>query len=378
MIELFNSPEACCGCAACADICPKGAITIQRKNGFDYPVIDQNLCVQCGMCKKVCAFQKEKITESNCIKAYACKNSESVRMHSSSGGIFTAASDCVLNKGGVVYGACFDEAMVLRHTRATDAIGRDAMCGSKYIQSRTVGIFRRVKQDLDDNEYVLFSGTPCQVASLKSYLGKEYDNLICVDIICHGVPSPEVWGRFAAFIQSKYNGRMVDYSFRNKEVAWRRYSPVVTFEDGTVIGENDYTGSFIELFRYDVCLRPSCTACRYTSLHREGDLTIGDFWGIENVFPQMDDNKGVSSVMVNTQKGAAFLGEIQSKLELNACTQEQIAAKQPNMFRPSQYSNKAESFRNDYKSIPFPDVLKKYTRVGMKRRIIDAVKRIRG
>lgn len=376
MIELFSIPHACCGCGACADICPKEAITIQRKDGFDYPVVNQNLCVGCGRCKSVCTFQKEKVYESNCIAAYACKSRDSVRMCSSSGGVFTAVSDFVLNMGGVVYGASFDEAMVLKHTRTTDTAGRDSMRGSKYIQSSTVGVFRSVMQDLRDDKYVLFTGTPCQVAALKSFLGREYDHLVCVDIICHGVPSPEVWERFVQYIEKKYSGQLTDYAFRNKTVAWRRYSPTATFADGRMVGENDHTGSFIELFRYDVCLRPSCTSCRYASVHREGDLTIGDFWGIENVFPQLDDNKGVSALMVNTEKGVAFLRQLQADLELIPCTQEQIATKQPNMFHPSRYSNKAAHFQRDYRKIPFPAVLRKYTRVGFKRRIIDEIKRI--
>lgn len=378
MIELYPILDACCGCGACADICPKVAITMQRKDGFDYPVVDYNLCVECGLCKRVCAFQKAKISESNCIEAYACKNSDSVRMRSSSGGIFTAASDCVLNMGGVIYGACFDEAMVLRHARATDTAGRNSMRGSKYIQSSTAGIFRQVKQDLENGSHVLFTGTPCQVTALKSFLGREYEHLVCVDIICHGVPSPEVWEQFVQYIENKYSGKLTDYAFRNKAVSWRRYSPTATFADGSVVGENDHTGSFIELFRYDVCLRPSCTSCRYTSLHREGDLTIGDFWGIENVFPQLDDGKGVSSVMVNTEKGVTFLRQLQADLDLTPCTQDQIALKQPNMFQPSRYSNKAEPFQRDYRSTPFPAVLRKYTRVGLKRRIIDVIKRLRG
>jgi len=297
-------------------------------------------------------------------------------MHSSSGGIFTAMSDYVLEQGGAVYGACFDSEMVLRHMRATTASQRDAMRGSKYIQSSTVGIFLRVKQDLKEGIPVMFTGTPCQVAALKAFVGKDWDNLICVDIICHGVPSPEIWHKFVSYIEEKYNGKLVNYSFRNKAVSWKRYSPIAFFSDGRIIGENNYTQSFIELFRYDVCLRPSCTSCRYASLYREGDITIGDFWGIEVMFPLLDDGKGVSAVMVNTDKGRTYIRKIQNSLELTSCTQLQIAEKQPNMSRPSQYSNKALGFKHDYQTQQFAYVLKKYTRIGIKRRILDFVKAI--
>lgn len=375
MPSLFAEPRDCCGCTACESICPKHAISMVRKDGFDYPAVDESLCVGCGLCEKVCAFRQEKVERSNCLAAYACRNAEAVRMESSSGGIFTALSDAVLTADGSVYGACFDEAMVLRHRRATTTEQRDAMRGSKYIQSNISGIFPQVKEDLKAERAVLFVGTPCQVAGLKAYLGRAYENLLLVDVICHGVPSPEIWEWFVNYVNQKYKGQMTHYAFRNKKVAWRRYSPVVTFADGRTVGENDHTGAFIELFRYDVCMRPACTVCPYASFHRQGDITIGDFWGIEHVLPQLDDDKGVSAVMVNSEKGAKAL-EATSGLELEPCTQEQIAARQPNMRKPSQPSNKAAAFAQDWKSMEFSRILKKYTRVGMKRKVIDLIKKV--
>lgn len=373
---LFDSVKNCCGCGACKDICPRNAIAMVRKGGFDYPQIDPQRCVECGLCEKVCTFQREKDNQPNSIVAYACRHSVGVRMRSSSGGIFTAVSDWILNRGGVVYGAAFDSNMVLRHARAAESGLRDAMRGSKYIQSSTVGIFPQVKADLKAGIPALFVGTPCQVSALKAYLGREEENLFCIDVICHGVPSPEVWSCFVSYLEDKYKGKLVNYAFRNKEVAWRHYSPVATFADGRSVGANDHTGSFIELFRYDVCMRPSCTVCRYASGHREGDLTIGDFWGIENVLAHLDDGKGVSAILVNSEKGEALLRSVAPEVELTPCSPSDVAAKQPNLSRPSQSSNKAESFQTDINSKPFNDVLKKYTRVGMKRRLIDCIKKV--
>lgn len=374
MPALFKDPTQCCGCSACADICPKGAISMIRRDGFSYPEINKALCIECGLCTSVCTFGQEKNTQSNCIRAYACKAEEPVRMQSSSGGIFTALSDHVLELGGVIYGAAFDSSMVLRHARATTPQKRDAMRGSKYIQSNTAGIFRQVKADLKEGRQVLFTGTPCQVAALKAFLKKDHANLLLVDIICHGVPSPEIWEQFVTYLNEKYHAQVTDYSFRNKQVSWRRYSATVKLSDGRVIPENDHTGSFIELFRYDVCMRPSCTVCRYASHHREGDITIGDFWGIENVLPELDDNKGVSSIMVNSPKAEAFLEQIKDRLTLAECTQEQIAAGQLNLSKPSRPSNKAVPFQADWKVLPFRKLLRKYTRVGIKRRVIDFIK----
>lgn len=376
MPTLFENPTQCCGCGACADICPKDAISMIFREGFSYPEINKLLCIECGLCTGVCAFGQQKITESNCIHAYACKVEDAVRMKSSSGGIFTALSDHVLKRGGVVYGAAFDSGMVLRHARATTAQERDVMRGSKYIQSDTSGSYHQVKEDLKEGRQVLFTGTPCQIAALKAFLKKDYENLLLVDIICHGVPSPEIWAQFVSYLNEKYNAQVTDYSFRNKQVSWRQYSATVKLSDGRCIGENNHTGSFIELFRYDVCMRPSCTVCRYASHHREGDITIGDFWGIENVLPELDDNKGVSSVMVNSLKGEAILEQIKGHMTLAECTQDQIAARQPNLSRPSQPSNKAVPFQADWKVLPFRKLLRKYTRVGMKRRVIDFIKKL--
>lgn len=375
MPNLFESEKMCCGCFACADACPKKAITMTLKNGFLYPEIDSEMCVECGLCETVCAFKKPKADAANCIEAFAVKAQESVRMASSSGGAFTLLSDYVLEKGGTVYGAAYDEAMCVRHKRAETETDRDKMRGSKYIQSNLSGVYKFVKEDLNAGKTVLFTGIPCQVGALKSFLGKPYENLITVDLICHGVPSIEVWQKFVEFINKKYGRTMTDYAFRDKSVSWRSYSPKVTFSDGTTVGANNATGSYIELFRYDVALRPSCTQCPYASAHREGDFTMGDFWGIENAFPKLDDRKGVSALLVNSEKAAEILGAIQDKAEFQPCRAEQITAGQPNMVRPSQMSVKAAAFRKDFETLPFEKVLKKYTQVGLKRRGIGLAKR---
>lgn len=269
MPNLFETEKMCCGCSACADICPQKAITMTLKNGFLYPEIDYEKCVECGGCEKVCAFKMPKSDMPNSMEAYAVKAQEAVRMASSSGGVFTLLSDYVLGKGGTVYGASYDEAMCVRHKRAKSEAERDNMRGSKYIQSNLSGVYRLVKEDLNAGKSVLFTGIPCQVSALNSFLGKSYENLITVDLICHGVPSNEVWQKFVKFINKKYGRTMTDYAFRDKSVSWRSYSPKVTFSDGTTVGANHATGSYIELFRYDVALRPSCTQCPYASVHRE-------------------------------------------------------------------------------------------------------------
>ena len=379
METVYKTVTDCCGCGLCEYVCPKNAIKITDTDGFIYPVIDKDLCVDCGLCAKKCPFTKEKITESNCLEAYAVKNkSEEVINNSSSGGIFTALSDYVLSLGGYIVGADFDSEMNVIHTVAEDTAGRDRMRGSKYIQSNTSGIYKKLEEILDTGKPVLFTGTPCQAAAARTAF-PDKDNLYIVDIICHGVPNHGVWKKYVDFIEKKYKKTLTYYSFRNKELTgWRQYSAKLTFSDGSTLLHNDITGSFIELFRYDVCMRESCTKCPFASHHRQGDITIGDFWGIENVMPEISDNKGISAVMINSGKGRKFFAAVEDAVNKFPCTQSDVAKKQPNMSTPSSYSNKAQPFNEDLKRLPFADVLKKYTRVGFIRRIIDLIKKILG
>ena len=377
MDTVYRSPIDCCGCALCASVCPKGAITMQQRDGFSYPVINQETCIDCGLCAKKCPFSRKKQADSNCIEAYAVKhNDASVVASSSSGGIFTALSNHVLEQGGTVIGADFDNDMNVVHVVANTPEQRDRLRGSKYVQSNTSGVYTAIKELLSTEKPILFTGTPCQAAAVREAFPKA-ENLYIIDIICHGVPSPEVWKQYVAFMEKHYKKTLCYYSFRNKAISgWRQYSADLTFSDGSHVTHNDITGSFIELFRYDVCLRPSCTNCRFTSKHREGDLTIGDFWGIENVLPEVSDNKGVSAVMVNTEKGKALLEAASPAFTAYPCSQDDIAARQPNLSHPSQHSNKAAAFQADLKVLPFEKILKKYTRVGIKRRVIDIVKKV--
>ena len=315
----------------------------------------------------------DNINKNFPLSAYAVKHNIDVRMKSSSGGVFTALSDIILQNSGKIYGADFDENMHLRHTFADTTEKRDRMRGTKYIQSDISGVHKQIKTDLENDLQVLFVGTPCQVNAVKNYIG-ENENLYTADLICHGVPSPELWEKYIKYIEEKYNKKATYFSFRNKDIAWRKYSGRVTFADGTVIENTNLLNAYCELFQYDLALRKSCENCPFASLARVGDITLGDFWGIENVLPEIDDNKGVSAVLINTEKGKKLFDCAEKNLEIHKVATEQIAARQPNLSHPSKRSIKAETFRNDLNNLPFEMVLKKYTNVGIKRRLINSVK----
>lgn len=232
---------------------------------------------------------------------YAVKHSnEEIRAASRSGGIFTAISDNVLKNGGVVYGCIITDELQAVHFRAISENERDRMRGSKYVQSKMGDIFRICKKDLIDGRKVLFSGTPCQVAGLKNFLNREYDNLVCVDILCHGVPSPAVWEKYVQWQEKKANDKIVKVDFRNKvDFGWRAHYETLWFSKGKKVDSRVYTNLF---YKHSI-LRPCCYKCPFKSTDRVGDISIADYWGVEKVAPKFDDNKGVSLVLVNSDRG---------------------------------------------------------------------------
>lgn len=377
MDKVYDTPTQCCGCGVCADICPVNAISMLRKDMFSYPQIDTDLCIRCGACRRVCVIQTPVCPPADEPLAFAAQHKrKDVRLHSSSGGVFTALSDVILERGGVVCGAVFGENMYAEYAVAASANDRQAMRGSKYVQSDSSRIYADMERCLQAGKEVLFTGTPCAVAAVKRRFAAFEDLLYTADILCHGVPSPAVWERYIDCLQERYGQAVTDYTFRDKQNGWHDYHAVVTFADGTTAQDTPLVDSYLDLFRYDLALRPSCTACPYATRKRVGDVTFGDFWGIERVLPALDDDTGVSALLVNTPRGERLLSLLRERLELYPCTAEDIAVRQPPMQYPSAVSVKGPAFARDFERLPFEKVLKKYTRLGVKRRVIDLVKNI--
>lgn len=284
--------------------------------------------------------------------AFAVKHlDESIRAASRSGGIFTALSDCFLNSG-VVYGCVLDEKFNAVHIRVEDAVGRNKMRGSKYIQSSMGNSYNEVKKDLEAGKSVLFSGTSCQISGLKRFLQKDYSNLLCVDIVCHGVPSPKVWHKY---LEWQAKGKKVkSVNFRNKaDFGWRAHVESINIDDKRINSE-----VFKNLFYGHNILRPSCYECPYKSIYHPGDITIADYWGIENAAPEFDDNKGVSLVLVNTEKGAEYFEKAKKDIVWKVTRIED--SMQPPLKAPFPCPESRKQFWKDFEEKKFSYIVKKY------------------
>lgn len=331
MINVLNKKD-CCGCNACTQACPQQSISLlSDSEGFLYPHVNIDTCIDCGICDNVCPI----INRNNPVKpiiAYAAKNlDEDIRLKSSSGGIFTLLAEKVISEGGVVFGVKFDENWEVVHSYTDTINGLIDFRGSKYVQSKIGDSFKLVKQFLTTGRTVLFSGTPCQVSGLKNFLHKKYINLLTVEVVCHGVPSPKVWKDYLnyrysalvnknqrpAFLQKKF-GRLQDIAFRDKSNGWKNFGIKFCYSNSTsdeikeseVISHKD--DIFMKGFLSNLYLRPSCYQCSMRQASSGADISIADYWGIQIVRQEFDDDKGVSAVIINTDNGLRYFENIKN------------------------------------------------------------------
>lgn len=307
--KLEQENLTCCGCTACYAICPKGAITMQEDSeGFKYPAIDKSKCIDCGLCCKVCPLDKKLENVIAPAASFACTaKDENFAKQSSSGGVFAILANMYIKEQAVIYGAAFDDNLNVCHIRADKKDELKSLYTSKYVQSDMGNAFRQVKGDLDNGKKVLFAGTPCQVAGLKSYLQKDYLNLLSVDFICHGVPSPLVWQRYIIAMEKKLNNKITEISFRDKKDGWKNYYFKLSTANGDVFYEKHGENIYMKGFLKDLYLRPSCYDCKFKTLHRASDITLADFWGIEKIIPEINVEKGVSLCWASSEKGDTIL-----------------------------------------------------------------------
>ena len=400
----IDSCSFCCGCASCVQRCPKQCITLKANHeGFFYPVIDKDLCIDCGLCEKGCPVLAH-LEEREPLKVYAAiNNDEEIRKESSSGGVFTALAETIIAEGGVVFGARFDEDWQVQLDCTDNVDGLKLFRGSKYVQARVEDTYKRTESYLKQGRKVLFSGTPCQIAGLRMYLGREYDNLLCVDFVCHGVPSPKVWERYLRELVarkcekntvlfssnklsiSEENAFIKGISFRDKKLGWKKFSFVFRgkLTKATAVGEKNSVlfsamhrdDVYMRAFLSDLILRPSCYDCRCKSGKSGADITIADFWGIQYVAPEMDDDKGTSLVLINSNKGDILYNGL--KLKSSEQSYSDAVRYNSSIVRSVKVPKKRDLFWKQYKECDdFGRVVNKVLRRTIRERVKGRIKSI--
>lgn len=355
--------EKCTGCGACVQRCPKRCISwTQREFGFRYPQIDKDACVNCGLCEKVCPTDKAlEVPVEQKVYAAVHKDTE-VLAKSTSGGAFTAIADAIFAQGGIVYGAAMLDDMQVKHIRTTGKDDFEGLRSSKYLQSDTGTTYQMVEQDLKQGKFVLYSGTPCQIDGLKNFLGKDYETLYTVDIVCHGVGSQAYLDKYMDFARERY-GKIKALRFRSKEYAGWSCGGVVVVVDSSdclkKIPYRDFDNYYYSYFLSGDIYRKSCYSCKYANTNRVGDFTLGDYWGVEALNLPLQTENGCSLLLVNNQHAMQLLDEIES-LDRVETTVEQAAHCNKQLNAPSKLMDSRQNRIGEYESMSGQQIQKEY------------------
>jgi len=355
--------EKCAGCGACVQRCPKRCISwTQREFGFRYPQIDKDACVNCGLCEKVCPTDKAlEVPVEQKVYAAVHKDTE-VLAKSTSGGAFTAIADAIFAQGGIVYGAAMLDDMQVKHIRTTGKDDFEGLRSSKYLQSDTGTTYQMVEQDLKQGKFVLYSGTPCQIDGLKNFLGKDYETLYTVDIVCHGVGSQAYFDKYMDFARERY-GKIKALRFRSKEYAgWSCGGGVVVVDSSDCLKKipyRDFDNYYYSYFLSGDIYRKSCYSCKYANTNRVGDFTLGDYWGVEALNLPLQTENGCSLLLVNNQHAMQLLDEIES-LDRVETTVEQAAHCNKQLNAPSKLMDSRQNRIGEYESMSGQQIQKEY------------------
>jgi len=360
--------KICCGCGACANVCPKSAIEMKEdERGFLKPVINKDLCIECGMCGRTCPmfnFKSENIKEPK-VFAFVNKNDED-RANAASGGVFTVFAKPVITRGGVVFGVAWDENMKASHTKAERIEDLKKMQSSKYVQADTNTTYTQAKSYLETGREVLYTGTPCQIAGLKSYLKKDYENLLTIEVLCHGVPSRKVFEMFKKeFMKDKADDeRILNINFRSKAIyGWNINYMLTTTTTTGIYNLLAAETTFLKAFLSNICLNDSCHDCQFNKLPRTADLTMADFWGVENYDDSLNDKKGISIILVNSPKGQARFEEVRGDCSTKEVPPEYVIKYNPNIIGSSKpHKNREKFFKDILKGKTLEKTVNKYVK----------------
>lgn len=374
MMVKIGDKEKCSGCGACAQVCPVNCIEMRHdREGFIYPFANVDKCVECGRCNDICPIDNIA-KEKDCSQifkepqAFAARIKDDViREDSSSGGIFSLVANYILEEQGYVYGCILNDKLEAVHIGISSKEELHAMRGSKYVQSVIGDTYEEVKKNLKLNKKVLFVGTPCQAAGLYSYLdNKKYPNLVIIDFICHGVPSPMIFKDYIKMQEKQNNSKITEFRFRNKDKGWNQSG----LQLGTkAIYENKmevrkypaFKDRYMNAFLDDICLRPSCYNCNFKSVPKVyADITIADFWGINKIDKKMNDKKGLSLVLINSENGKKIWDIVSEKAEFSQYDFETAIKKNPPLIKSAKNNSSRDKFFNDYDKKGYLYVEKKY------------------
>lgn len=379
MINIVDKKK-CSGCHACASICPKKCISmVYDREGFLYPTVDSESCISCSLCEMACPIITPKKTEKNGkdISAFgAYVKNEEILLKSTSGGIFTEIASCVINNGGVVFGAAFNEDFSVSHKMVDNVEDLSIFRGSKYVQSTIGDAYMEAKKQLDDGRLVLFTGTPCQIGGIYSFLNKDYENLITQDVVCHGVPSPMVWQKYKFYQENKFLSKTKDVQFRCKIPGSEGSYVVFNFENNDRYVKKGTDDLYMKSFVSNLCLRPSCFECNFKGKVRQSDITLADFWGVERVMPEMKSKKGISLVLVNSNKGSELFNKIQEKIEFKKASLDEALKYNASVVNSPNEPQAREDFIKITCADGFEASSKKYLKESFKAKFKKTVKRI--
>lgn len=387
--QLFKSGKECCGCGSCINICPKNAISMKPDDmGFLYPNIDQSLCVDCGLCVKSCAFQN--IREKNSpIEVYASVRKDKEKLKkSASGGIFAVVAEHILSENGAVFGCSMeteDGKFYPRHIKAENKKDLLKIQRSKYVQSDTGKIFREVKKELLTGKKILFSGTPCQVAGLKAFLKKDYENLYTLDLICHGVPSIKLFQDYISYMEQKRKIRIKDFIFRDKSSQGGLIGRITYTKNGKTFKKPVDTklSSYYSYFLSGSIYRKSCYNCKYTNSHRTGDITIGDYWGFRKIYPDIYEKMfsikdGISAMIINTEKGRQLFETIKDDIVFFQSDYESVSKFNPQLLQPCKKTQLYDRISEKYRKYGYSGIENLYRPTMVKNKLKKTIKKIIG
>lgn len=380
MIEIKDKAK-CNGCHACVNVCPTDCIGMVRDSeGFLYPKADSDKCVECKKCEEVCPVLNRRYenpaSRQEGFAAFALD--ETLRLQSSSGGIFSLLCEAVLDMGGTVFGAAMTpDFKEVRHISVNNKEELALLRGSKYLQSTVGSCFKEAKELLLSGKPVLFSGTPCQIGGLYAYLGTDFDKLYTVDIICHGVPSPMVWDKYTDFLKSERKAEISDVFFRSKQSGWKTYSLSVGFSDGTRYLKKFREDLFMKGFLADIYLRPSCYECGFKTRLRQSDVTLADFWGIQDIMPELDDDRGASFVWLHSEKGEKLFFSAEGKMNYKELDAEAAIRRNSASIKAAQIPPERAGFFSAVKTSPVDKSILKYTAEPAGMRIKKKLSRIK-